>query len=148
MGNRVAQEMGVQVGNEVGYSVRFDQKCCDFTAIKYLTDGMLINEILSDPLLSNYSVLMVDDIHERTVNIDLILGMIKKIRKKRKDIKIIVSSATLDAFKIQKFFKSEEFSCKVLFIEGRKYEVDLFYLRYPCKNYVLKAITVATHIHA
>lgn len=71
------------------------------------------------------------------MNTDLILGMLKKIRNKRKDLKLIVSSATLDAEKVEKFFKDDKFPSKILCVEGRKYDVDTFYLNNPCQNYVV-----------
>ncbi|KRX10410.1 P-loop containing nucleoside triphosphate hydrolase [Pseudocohnilembus persalinus] len=144
---RVSFELGLQIGKEIGYSVRFDQKHSDQTCVKYLTDGMLINEILADPLLQNYSIIMVDDIHERSMNTDLILGMLKKIRNKRKDLKLIVSSATLDAEKVEKFFKDDKFPSKILCVEGRKYDVDTFYLNNPCQNYVVQALQLAVTLH-
>lgn len=108
---------------------------------------MLINEILGDPLLERCSVVMVDDIHERTINTDIILGLLKKIRRKRKDLKIIVSSATLQAEEIFNFFNEQEFPCATLYVEGRCFPVDIFYLQQPCKNYVLRAIEIVAQIH-
>ncbi len=104
---RVSEEMGcASVGLEVGYSIRFDD-CSDpaRTKIKYLTDGMLLRETMSDPLLSRYSVLMIDEAHERSIQTDILLGLIKKIKRKRKDLRLIVSSATLDAHAFKSFFE-------------------------------------------
>ncbi len=101
---------------------------------------MLVNEILSDPLLTNYSCLMIDDIHERTVSTDIILGLIKKIRRKRPELKIILSSATIDSEELFSFFNEEKFKAHILYIKGRCFPVDQYYLKYPCKNYVLKAV--------
>eukprot|EP01083_Nonionella_stella_P037306 101693_1 len=104
---RVASEMGTTLGEEVGYSIRFDQ-CYDGsrTKIKYLTDGMLLREMMSDPLLSSYSVIMLDEAHERTIHTDALIGLLKKILRKRSDLRIIVSSATLNAEDFKSFFEA------------------------------------------
>jgi ATP-dependent RNA helicase DDX35 len=105
LAQRVAEEAGTDVGNSVGYSVRFDDQSSPNTQIKYVTDGMLLREAtVVDPLLSNYSVVMVDEAHERNLNSDAVLGLIKKIRRKRKDLRVIVCSATIDAQAFLEFF--------------------------------------------
>ena len=146
---RVSHELDCTLGNEVGYHIRFDDKSSQKTLIKYLTDGMLIKEMLQDPLLSRYSVIMIDDIHERTSNSDILMGLLKKIRNKRNDIKLIVSSATLDAEKIEKYFNNAEkrFESNVLYIEGRVFPVDLYYLNQNCKNYIIEISRLAWNIH-
>ena len=93
---RVAKNMNVVLGKEVGYSVRFDYNYTSDTKIKFLTEGMFLRELLIDPLMQNYKVIIIDDCHERTINCELIMGVLKKILKKRNDLKIIISSATLD----------------------------------------------------
>lgn len=93
---RVAEETGTEVGDQVGYRVRFESRVSEEqTKIEYVTDGTLIQMIMSNPLLEGYAVVMLDDIHERTLNSDLLLALIKKIKTKRSDLKIIISSATL-----------------------------------------------------
>jgi ATP-dependent RNA helicase DDX35 len=105
LAQRVAEEAGTDLGNGVGYSVRFDDQSSPNTQIKYVTDGMLLREAtVVDPLLSNYSVVMVDEAHERNLNSDAVLGLIKKIRRKRKDLRVIVCSATIDAQAFLDFF--------------------------------------------
>lgn len=105
LAQRVAEEAGTDLGNGVGYSVRFDDQSSPNTQIKYVTDGMLLREAtVVDPLLSNYSVVMVDEAHERNLNSDAVLGLIKKIRRKRKDLRVIVCSATIDAQAFLGFF--------------------------------------------
>lgn len=101
---RVAKEMGVKLGNEVGYSVRFENKTNDRTVVKYLTDGMLLREFLTEPDLASYSVMMIDEAHERSLHTDILLGLIKDVSRARDDLKIIISSATMDSEKFSKFF--------------------------------------------
>jgi len=92
----VAKNMNFTLGKEVGYSVRFDYNYSQDTKIKFLTEGMFIREILADPLLNSYNYIIIDDCHERTINSELIFGLLKKIFLKRNDLKFIISSATLD----------------------------------------------------
>lgn len=105
LAQRVAQEVGTTLGKTVGYTIRFDDKTSSETAIKYVTDGILLREAsLSDPLLSRYSVIMIDEAHELNCNTEILLGVVKKIRRKRKDLRIIVCSATIDAEAFLDFF--------------------------------------------
>ena len=102
---RVAEETASPVGSLVGYAVRFDEQCdLDKTRIKYMTDGLLLREMLLDPLLSQYSVIVVDEAHERSLNSDLLVGLLKKIRAARPSLRLIISSATLDAERFRRFF--------------------------------------------
>ncbi|RMZ91975.1 hypothetical protein DV736_g788, partial [Chaetothyriales sp. CBS 134916] len=157
---RVAEEMRCKLGDEVGYSIRFEDVSTSKTRIKFLTDGMLLREALVDPLLSRYRVIMVDEAHERSLSSDLLLGLLKKIKKKRADLRIIVSSATLEAEKVAAFFLSSEqasahddpdkdgvHQCRILAIEGRSYPVDILYLSQPAEDYVEKAVETAWQVH-
>jgi ATP-dependent RNA helicase DDX35 len=102
---RVAEEMGVTLGQEVGYAIRFDDKSdVELTRIKFVTDGMLLRETMLDPLLSRYSVVMLDEAHERSLHTDLLAGLLKKIMRRRSDLRLIVSSATIDAEVMKAFF--------------------------------------------
>jgi pre-mRNA-splicing factor ATP-dependent RNA helicase DHX16 len=94
---RVACEMGVKLSHEVGYSIRFEECTSEKTVIKYMTDGMLLREFLLDPTLSSYKVLIIDEAHERTLHTDILLALIKDLSRARDDLKVIISSATLDA---------------------------------------------------
>lgn len=119
LADRVSKEQGVSVGDTVGYAVRFDEKYTPATRIKYMTDGMIVRELMSDSLLSKYSIIIVDEAHERTLRTDLLLSNLKTIQKKRNassdpkgkanadkmnPLKIIIMSATLDAEKFSRFF--------------------------------------------
>ena len=104
----MAEEFGCELGREVGYSIRFEDVTSASTRIKFMTDGLLIREALVDPLLSRYSVIMVDEAHERSISSDILLGLLKKIRKKRPELRIIISSATLQAEEFLRFFVDDE----------------------------------------
>ncbi|KAI2632020.1 P-loop containing nucleoside triphosphate hydrolase protein [Hypoxylon sp. NC1633] len=154
---RVAEEYGCELGKEVGYSIRFEDLTSAATKIKFMTDGLLIREALVDPLLSRYSVIMVDEAHERSISTDILLGLLKKIRKRRPELRIIISSATLQAEDFLNFFSqpsdgedhpdghSEVGS--IVSIEGRTYPVDLLYLESPTEDYTEKAISTVFDIH-
>lgn len=140
--------MRCQVGDEVGYAIRFEDKCSAKTRIKFLTDGLLLREALVDPLLSRYSVIMVDEAHERSVSTDILLGVLIKIKKKRPELRLIVSSATLQADKMAAFFQTEDGQgCRIVSLEGRAFPVDILYLEQPVENYVEKAVAVGLDIH-
>ncbi|KAJ3009366.1 UNVERIFIED_CONTAM: putative ATP-dependent RNA helicase dhr2 [Siphonaria sp. JEL0065] len=140
---RVAEEVGVKLGNEVGYSVRFDDKTSHSTKIKYLTDGMLLRELLSDKLLSKYSVIILDEAHERTLRTDVLFGMVKGIQKVREDLKVVVMSATLDAERFASYFDGAQ----TLFIPGRQYPVRVFNAIDRQEDYVDAALVASFQIH-
>ncbi len=147
---RVAEEMRCNVGEEVGYSIRFEDKTSAKTRIKFLTDGLLLREALMDPLLSRYSVIMVDEAHERSLTTDVLLGVLKKIKRKRPELRIIVSSATLQAEEMASFFAKEgdtDSQFRIISIEGRVFPVDILYLERPVEDYVEKAVQVAFDVH-
>ncbi|PPQ98819.1 hypothetical protein CVT24_003373 [Panaeolus cyanescens] len=145
---RVSQELGTSLGQEVGYTIRFeDVSSRENTRILYLTDGMLFREVLVDPLLSRYSVIMIDEVHERSIHTDLLLGILKKIRKKRPALRLIVSSATLDASKFYDYFSEEGVDdAIVLSLEGRSYPVQIAYLEVPIHDYTQAAAEVVYKI--
>ncbi|KAI5309851.1 hypothetical protein KEM55_002281, partial [Ascosphaera atra] len=118
--SRVAEEMGVKVGHEVGYAIRFEDQTSEKTILKYMTDGMLLRELLTEPDLAAYSALMIDEAHERTVATDIACGLLKDIAKARPDLKLLISSATMDAQKFQKYFDD----APIFNIPGRRYPVD------------------------
>jgi pre-mRNA-splicing factor ATP-dependent RNA helicase DHX16 len=139
---RVADEVGCKLGGYVGYSVRFDDKSSDKTQVKYLTDGMLVREAMSDPLLSKYSVVMVDEAHERTINTDVLLGLLRRIMRQRSDLKVVVASATLDAGKFSRFWGG----CPVYKVPGRRFEVSVYYARDSVADYVRASVQCVLQI--
>ncbi|KAJ5151849.1 ATP-dependent RNA helicase DHX35 [Penicillium capsulatum] len=156
---RVAEEMHSKVGEDVGYSIRFEDVTSASTRIKFLTDGMLLREALVDPLLSRYSVIMVDEAHERSLSTDVLLGILKKIMKKRPELRIIISSATLQAEAFLEFFAGEEYQPdseptelggsvgRIISLEGRMYPVDTLFLETPAEDYVERAVKTVFDIH-
>lgn len=141
---RVAEEQKCHLGSTVGYSIQFDAQFGEKTRIKYLTDGMLLREMMLDPLLQHYSVIMIDEAHERSLYTDLILGLLKKILKKRPELRILISSATIEAEKFASFFQQESV---ILAIPGRQFPVDICYLQEPTKDYIKASYETALKIH-
>ncbi|PAV83987.1 hypothetical protein WR25_21862 [Diploscapter pachys] len=140
---RVAEEMDVQLGMEVGYSIRFEDCVSERTILKYCTDGMLLREAMNSPLLDSYGVLILDEAHERTLATDILMGLIKEIVKRRPDIKIVIMSATLDAGKFQNYFES----CPLMSVPGRTFPVEIFFTPEPEKDYLEAAIRTVIQIH-
>ena len=140
---RVATEMNVKLGHEVGYSIRFEDCTSERTVIKYMTDGMLLREFLTSPDLSTYSVIMIDEAHERTLSTDVLFGLIKDISRYRRDLKVLISSATLDAEK----FSSYMDHAPIFIIPGRRYPVDVYYTKAPEADYLDAAIVTVLQIH-
>eukprot|EP01138_Halocafeteria_seosinensis_P016291 gb/GECG01016621.1/.p1 GENE.gb/GECG01016621.1/~~gb/GECG01016621.1/.p1 ORF type:complete len:1218 (+),score=196.26 gb/GECG01016621.1/:1-3654(+) len=140
---RVAEEFGCRVGQDVGYSIRFEDCTSQETQIKYMTDGMLMREYLMDRDLKKYSVIMLDEAHERTIHTDVLFGLMKELAKKRPDFRLIVTSATLDAEKFSEYF----FECPVFTIPGRTYDVEILYTKEPESDYVDAALITCMQIH-
>merc|ERR1712226_1790501 len=118
-----------------------------------MTDGYLVREMLSDPLLTKYSVILLDEVHETTLYTDVVIGLLKKILRKRNDLRLIISSATLNAKKFVNFFnfkkllnKKEDIAMSLI-VEGRSYPVDIFYLQTPVPNYINACVDVVLDIH-
>jgi ATP-dependent RNA helicase DHX8/PRP22 len=140
---RVAEEVGCKLGEEVGYLIRFEDVTSPATKIKYMTDGMLQREILMDPDLKRYSVIMLDEAHERTIATDVLFALLKKCVKRRPDLKIIVTSATLDADKFSSYFNE----CPIFTIPGRTFPVEILYSREPESDYLDAALVTVMQIH-
>jgi len=120
---RVASELECQLGAEVGYKIRFEDRTSGETWVKFMTDGVLLAEIQSDRLLRRYDTLIIDEAHERSLNIDFILGWLKRILPERQDLKLIISSATIETGRFSEFFGG----APVIQVEGRTYPVDVLY---------------------
>ncbi len=140
---RVSEEFGCKLGEYVGYSIRFEDCCTEDTIIKYMTDGMLLREALVDKNLTQYSVIMLDEAHERTIHTDILFGLLKDAMTKRNDLKLIVTSATLDAEKFSRFFGN----CEIFKIPGRTFDVEIFYSKEPEYDYMEAAMITVMQIH-
>uniref|UniRef100_A0AC35TTN7 ATP-dependent RNA helicase DHX35 n=1 Tax=Rhabditophanes sp. KR3021 TaxID=114890 RepID=A0AC35TTN7_9BILA len=153
LANRISEEMETNVGGKVGYAIRFDNQTSEETRIKFMTDGLLLREFHSDPLLSKYSILMIDEAHERTSSTDILLGLLFKVMSIRKDLRLVISSATLDAELFKDFFEENETSdsskdtATILSVEGRTYPVETYYSKDPVPNYVVASVKACMNIH-
>lgn len=140
---RVSEEMGVKLGEEVGYAMRFEDCTNENTIIKYMTDGILLRESLREPDLDNYSAIVMDEAHERSLNTDVLFGLLRDVVSRRQDLKLIVTSATMDAGKFAQFFGN----VPTYTIPGRTFPVDILYAKNPVEDYVDAAVKQALQIH-
>ncbi|EWC46748.1 hypothetical protein DRE_03993 [Drechslerella stenobrocha 248] len=168
LAQRVSSEMGTPLGRQVGYCVRFDNQSDDSTKIRYLTDGMLLNEILHDPELSRYSAVVVDEAHERSISTDLGLGLLKGIvqarQEKKAPLKLIVMSATLDVEKMAAYIgvspaakpatneeplvaTDKEPLAPICRIPGKMYPIETFYTPMPIEDFQTAAIKSIFQVH-
>ncbi|CAA7038978.1 unnamed protein product [Microthlaspi erraticum] len=138
---RVAHEMGVKLGHDVGYSVRFEDCTSEKTVLKYMTDGMLLRELLGEPDLASYSVIIVDEAHERTLSTDILFGL--DMARLRPELKLLISSATMDAEKFSNYFDA----APIFKFPGRRYPVDISFLPAPEADYMDAAIVTVLQIH-
>lgn len=168
---RVSEEFGCRLGQEVGYTIRFEDCTSPETRIKYMTDGMLLRECLIDGDLTQYAIIMLDEAHERTIHTDVLFGLLKTTVKKRPDMKLIVTSATLDAVKFSQYFfeavsltsSPEAFAFKCHFrpfdlsplslfqpiftIPGRTYPVEILYTKEAETDYLDASLITVMQIH-
>lgn len=147
---RVAHETGTRLGEEVGYTIRFED--CSHptrTRLKYLTPGMLFRECMRDPLLSRYSVVMVDEAHERDAYTDLVVSLLRKIRSRRPDLRVVVASATIDAEAFARFFGADDPNTRVAIamLEGRTFPVEIAYAQRTVPDYVHEMVEVIWRLH-
>lgn len=140
---RVSEEFGCRLGQEVGYTIRFEDCTSPETKIKYMTDGMMLRECLIDPDLSQYAIIMLDEAHERTIHTDVLFGLLKEAVKKRTGMKLIVTSATLDAVKFSSYF----FEAPIFTIPGRTYPVEVLYTKEAETDYLDASLITVMQIH-
>ncbi|MEN2495450.1 MAG: putative pre-mRNA-splicing factor ATP-dependent RNA helicase dhx16, variant 2 [Marteilia pararefringens] len=140
---RVSKEMNVKLGHEVGYCIRFEDCTCERTVLRFMTDGMLLREFLVEPDLKSYSVVIIDEAHERSISTDILFGLVKDLARYREDLKIIIASATLDTEKFSEFFDD----APIFKVPGRRYPVDIFYTAAPEADYVESTIVTVLQIH-
>ena len=143
MAKRVADEVGCALGDRVGYAIRFEDCTSAQTEIKYMTDGVLLRETLREPDLDSYSCIIMDEAHERSLNTDVLFGILKKVVARRRDFRLIVTSATLNAEKFAAFFGS----VPTFTIPGRTFPVDVLFGKTPAEDYVEAAVKQALAIH-
>ncbi|CAE6442663.1 unnamed protein product [Rhizoctonia solani] len=132
-----------KVGYEVGYSIRFEDCTSDKTVLKYMTDGMLLREFLTEPDLAGYAALIIDEAHERTLSTDILFALVKDIARFRPELRLLISSATMDAKKFSEYFDD----APIFYVPGRRYPVDIHYTPQPEANYLHAAITTVFQIH-
>lgn len=140
---RVSEEFGCRLGEQIGYTIRFEDCTSKDTIIKYMTDGMLLRECLLDTNLSSYSVIILDEAHERTIHTDVLFGLLKNTIKNRPDMKLIVTSATLDAEKFSSYFNN----CPIFTIPGRTFPVEILYTKEPEVDYIESSLATVMQIH-
>ncbi|KOB68013.1 putative mrna splicing factor atp-dependent rna helicase [Operophtera brumata] len=146
---RVANEMNCEIGTIVGYSVRFEDVTSQRTKVKYLTDGMLLREAIVDPLLKRYSIIILDEAHERTVSTDVLFGIVKLAQKERNEkklnpLKIIIMSATMDVDSFRNYFDN----CQVVYLEGRAHPVTIYHSKMKQEDYQYAAVCTIFQLHA
>eukprot|EP01041_Mallomonas_annulata_P008273 gene8273-17023_t len=141
---RVSEEMDVELGQQVGYTIRFEDLSSPSTILKFMTDGMLLREAMHDPRMERYSCIVLDEAHERTLSTDVLMGLIKEVMLKRPDLKVVVMSATLDAAKFQTYFSG----APLLKVPGRTHPVEIFYTPEPERDYVEASVRTVVQIHS
>ncbi|KAG8976098.1 DEAH-box RNA helicase prp16, partial [Tulasnella sp. 427] len=140
---RVSEEMECDLGSTVGYAIRFEDCTSEATKIKYMTDGVLLRESLNEGDLDRYSVIILDEAHERSLSTDVLMGLLRKILSRRRDLKLIVTSATMNAEKFSNFYGQAP--CYT--IPGRTFPVEIFHSKSPCEDYVDSAVKQVLQIH-
>lgn len=164
LAQRIADETDVILGKEVGYRIRFeDVYSSGLTQLIVMTEGLLIRELMYDPLLSRYNVVIIDEAHERSIQTDLLLGLLKKIQRRRPELRLIVTSATIDCERLKAFFDHQPVpivqdpnsadeqtplqECYILSVEGRSYPVEIFHTAEPVPDYRKACVDACIQIH-
>lgn len=140
---RVSDEMGTRLGEEVGYAIRFEDCTSEQTVIKYMTDGILLRESLRESDLEHYSAIIMDEAHERSLSTDVLFGLLREVVARRTDLRLIVTSATMDSSKFSGFFGE----VPVFNIPGRTFPVETFFSRHVVEDYVEAAVKQSLQIH-
>ncbi|KAL7838138.1 hypothetical protein AOLI_G00265420 [Acnodon oligacanthus] len=148
LAGRVAQEKNSTLGKLVGYAVRFEDVTSSETKIKFMTDGMLLREAIGDPLLLRYTVVILDEAHERTIHTDVLFGVVKSAQRKRREqnkipLKVLVMSATMDVDLFSQYFNKSP----VLYLEGRQHPIQIYYTKQPQSDYLQAALVSIFQIH-
>ncbi|XP_075446119.1 ATP-dependent RNA helicase DHX33 [Ascaphus truei] len=148
LATRVSEEKKTELGKLVGYTVRFEDLTSEETKVKFLTDGMLLREAIGDPLLRKYSVVILDEAHERTIHTDVLFGVVKAAQKKRRELgklplKVNIMSATMDVDLFSQYFNG----APVLYLEGRQHPIQVFYTKQPQSDYLQAALVTVFQIH-
>ncbi|XP_073471164.1 ATP-dependent RNA helicase DHX33 [Aquarana catesbeiana] len=148
LATRVSEERKAELGKLVGFTIRFEDVTSEETKVKFLTDGMLLREAIGDPLMRKYSVIILDEAHERTVHTDVLFGVVKMAQKKRKELgklplKVIIMSATMDVDLFSEYFNG----APVLYLEGRQHPIQVFYTKQPQSDYLQAALVTVFQIH-
>ncbi|XP_026743379.1 probable ATP-dependent RNA helicase DHX35 [Trichoplusia ni] len=153
LASRVADERDTTLGDQVGYAAAGTSCRTATTGIMFMTEGVLLREMFASPLLMQYSCIVLDEVHERTQMTDVLMGLLKKIIKKRKTLKLVISSATMDAEFLRDFFnlnvnKKDKASTSVIMsMEGRTHPIDVFYTEEPVPDYVKATVETVIKIH-
>ncbi|KAK1163517.1 pre-mRNA-splicing factor ATP-dependent RNA helicase PRP16-like [Acipenser oxyrinchus oxyrinchus] len=140
---RVSEEIGGNLGEEVGYAIRFEDCTSEQTVIKYMTDGILLRESLRESDLDHYSAIIMDEAHERSLNTDVLFGLLREVVARRSDLKLIVTSATMDSDKFAAFFGN----VPIFHIPGRTFPVDILFSKTPQEDYVEASVKQALQVH-
>ncbi|KAI6242729.1 hypothetical protein M3Y99_00179200 [Aphelenchoides fujianensis] len=168
LATRVAAELQCNLGEKVGFVLRFNEVMTERTEIKFMTDGILLRELHADPLLTKYSILIIDEAHERSITTDLLLGLLKRVLSVRLDLRVIIMSATVDAELFKEFFEFNETpdaskdTSVIVSVEGRMFPVSIFYTKVfvfsfihssqlsllgPVPDYVKATVEACINIH-
>ncbi|KPJ14169.1 putative ATP-dependent RNA helicase DHX35, partial [Papilio machaon] len=151
---RVATERGEEPGNTVGYAASMTSARNSETGIVFMTEGVLLREMFASPLLMQYTCIVLDEVHERTQMTDVLMGLLKKIAKKRKNLKLVISSATMDAEFLRDFFnlsdkkeQDRKSTSVIMSMQGRTHPIDVFYVEEPVPDYVQATVETVIKIH-